>query len=178
MHSRLAKGLAIVALAMLQAAQSAAAETYVVDAQAGPVFLTKSKSKAIGHAVQGDARLGLRLHLTDRLEVGGAVSGLINSSAHYRVLGLLAHGRFALLQKPVFSLGVGAALGVGNDADILHSDLAAGGQVLPYGFLALDARWTVARRWLLGVEAGWENLSMWRLGLVFGHRFGAAGDGR
>lgn len=141
----------------------------VVDVQAGPAFLTRSRSHAIGHAFKPMARVGVRWTLLPRLEVGGALSGLLDGSAHYRVVGALAHGRLALWQRPEFSLGAGAALGLGRDADILHADLrASSSPVVPYGFLALDARWSFAGRWVGGVEAGWENLSIVRLGLSLG----------
>lgn len=143
----------------------------MVDGQVGPVFLLRSRSKAVGHAWKPMARVGVRTTLRPRLEVGGTVSGLLDGSEHYRVLGLLAHGRFALLQRPGFSLGASLALGAGYDADILHADLE-GDSVVPYGFFAVDGRWELGRRWLLGVEAGWENVSILRLGLLVGIRLG------
>lgn len=159
-------------IALLAGAPAWAVGPLVLDGQAGPAFLMKSRSRAIGHGFKPMARLGLRVEPWPRLEVGGAVSGLVDGSEHYRVLGALAHGRFALWQRPAFSLGAGLALGAGYDADILHADLRSGGAVLPYGFLAVDARWAPGDRWLLGVEAGWENLSIVRLGLLVGVRLG------
>src|SRR5204862_7112611 len=118
------------------------------------------------------ARVGLRCSLGARVELGAAVSGLLDGNAHYRVAGVLAHGRLALWRRPAFSLGAGVGLGVGTNADILHEDLRAGASpVVPYGFLALDARWTVAGPWLIGAEAGWENLSIVRLGALVGFAF-------
>jgi hypothetical protein len=95
---------------------------------------------------------------------------VIDGSAHYRVMGGLAQGRLALWQRPAFSLGAAAALGLGHNADILHADLRASNPVAPYGFLALDGRWSIGERGLLGIEAGWENLSIARLGLLVGAR--------
>jgi hypothetical protein len=158
-------------IALLAVAPARAERPVILDGQVGPGFLMKSRSRAIGHGFKPVARLGLRLTLMPRLELGGAVSGLVDSSEHYRVLGAFALGRFALWQRPAFSLGAGLALGAGYNADILHADLSAGAPVVPYGFLALDARWSIADRWLLGAEAGWENLSIARLGLLFGFRF-------
>jgi hypothetical protein len=150
-----------------------AAPPLLVDGHVSPAFLTKSRSPAIGHGAKPMARLGVRGELRPRLEVGGALTGLVDASAHYRVLGALAHGRFALWQRPTFSLGGALALGAGLDADILHSDLSADATVLPYGFLALDARWSLGPV-RLGVEAGWENLSILRLGLLAAYRFGGS----
>jgi hypothetical protein len=166
------------AAAVLALSRPAAASErpLVLDANLGPAFLMKSRSKAIGHAFKPAARLGLRLPWAERFELGGAVSGVVDGSEHYRVLGALAHGRLAVWRTPAFSAGAGLAVGAGYDADILHADLNGGGAVLPYGFLALDARWSVGRRWLVGVEAAWENLSVARLGALLGLRFdGASG---
>jgi len=143
----------------------------IADGQVGPAFLTRSRSHAIGHAFKPAARLGLRAAFTPRLELGGAVSGIVDGNEHYRVVGGLAHARLAVWKGPVFSTGVGAALGAGNDADILHTDLRATSTVRPYGFLALDARWTVADRWLVGLEAGWEDLAILRVGVTLGVRW-------
>jgi hypothetical protein len=142
----------------------------ILDAQAGPAFLMKSRSRAIGHAFKPVGRLGLRTAFAPRLELGGSVSGVIDGSEHYRVLGGLAHGRLAIWQRPAFSLGAGLALGVGYNADILHGDLQASAPLAPYGFVALDGRWSLGERYLLGAEAGWENLSIVRLGLLIGAR--------
>ncbi len=142
----------------------------VADAVVGPAFLGQSESHAIGHAFKPAARLGLRAALAPRWELGGALSGIVDDSEHYRVVGLLAQGRFALWQRPVFSLGANLALGLGNDADILHEGLRGGDGLLAYGFAAVDARWIVASRWLIGAEAAWENLSIARLGLLLGFR--------
>jgi len=148
------------------------ARPLVVDSQVGPAFLLQSQSHAIGHAFKAVARLGLRYPLSPRLEVGGAISGLLDASDHYRIAGALAHGRLALWRRPSFSLGAGLALGAGYNADILHADLRAGrSPVVPYGFLAVDARWSIADQWLFGGEAGWENLSILRLGILFGFAF-------
>jgi hypothetical protein len=161
--------LLFIVVAILVAPPARAEPPLVLDGQLGPAFLIHSRSHAVGHAFKPAARFGLRRPVTDRLEVGGSVSGLVDASAHYRVVGALAHARFALWQRPVFSLGGALALGAGYDADILHSDLrATRSPVIPYGFVALDARWSIARRWLIGAEAGWENLSMVRLGALFG----------
>jgi len=159
------------AVPMLAPSAARAENAFVLDGQVGPAFLTKSRSRAIGHGFKPVARLGLRMSLTPRLEVGGAVSGIVDSSEHYRVLGGLAAGRFALWQRPVFSLGAVLGLGAGYDADILHADLEADAAIAPYGFLAVDARWSIGERWLVGLEAGWENVSILRLGLLWGYRF-------
>ncbi len=143
----------------------------VLDSQIGPAFLMKSRSKSIGHGFKPMARVGLRVPVLPRMEVGAALSGLVDASEHYRVLGLMAHGRFALWQRLTFSLGAQLALGAGYNADILHTDLSARAPIVPYGFVAVDARWTLGNRWLLGVEAGSENLSIARFGLLVGYRF-------
>lgn len=150
----------------------------VLDGQVGPAFLTKSRSRAIGHGFKPIARVGLRMELLPRLEVGGSVSGIVDSSEHYRVLGAVAQGRVALWQRPAFSLGAGLALGTGYNANILHADLRASAPVVPYGFLALDGRWSIGQRWLIGAETAWENLSIVRLGLLVGFRLdvGSAQD--
>jgi hypothetical protein len=152
----------------LEGAPAADARHYVVDGTAGPAFLTTSRSRAIGHGFKPMARFGLRLEVRPRLELGAAISALVDGNEHYRVLGALAHGRFALWQRPTFSLGVALALGAGYDADILHGDLRGGSGVLPYGFVAVDGRWLLLGRGLVGVEAGAENLSIIRLGVLIG----------
>jgi hypothetical protein len=163
-------------LALLVATSARAESPLVLDGQIGPAFLMKSRSRAIGHGFKPIARLGVRLTLMPRLEVGGALSGLVDSSEHYRVLGAVAHARYALWQRPSFSLGTGLGLGAGYNADILHADLRASAPVVPHGFLALDARWSIGERWLIGAEAGWENLSIVRAGLLFGFRFDGRSD--
>jgi hypothetical protein len=162
-------GAALV-VALAGSAPARAARPLVLDAQVGPAFLMKSRSRAIGHAFKPIGRLGLRAVLVPRLEVGGSISGVIDGSEHYRVLGGLAQARLALWQRPAFSLGATAALGLGYNADVLHADLRAGAPVVPYGLLALDGRWSIGERGLLGVEAGWENLSIPRIGLLVGVR--------
>jgi hypothetical protein len=154
---------------------SAAAEPLVLDGQVGPAYLSTSRSSAIGHSVKPVARVGLRVVLLPRLEVGGSIAGVLDSSEHYRVAGGLAHARLALWHRPGFSLGAGLGLGAGYDADILHDDLAGGGSIAPYGMLAADARWSIGGRWLVGVEAGWDNLSIARLGLLVGVRLDGSG---
>jgi hypothetical protein len=145
-----------------------AARPFVVDARVGPAWLTTSRSHALGHMIRPTARLGARAPLGERVELGGSAMALLVGSEHYRVLGAVAHARYALWERTTFSLGAGAGLGVGYDADILHADLEAPGRVAPYGFLAADARWTLFRRWLVGVEAAWENRAALTLGLLVG----------
>jgi hypothetical protein len=154
-------------------APASANGTLVVDGQIGPALLLRSRSRAIGHGVKPIARLGLRTQIAPRLEVGGSVSALLDPSEHYRVLGGLATARFALWQRSAFSLGAALGLGAGHDADILHSDLDADAPVAPYGTVAFDARWRIGDRWLLGAETGWDNLSIVRIGVLVGFRFGA-----
>lgn len=138
-----------VAITALAALQARAEDSLLIDGQIGPAFLMRSLSHAVGHAFKAAARLGLRRSLGGRIEVGGALSGLLDGSAHYRVVGALSHGRVALWRRPAFSLGAGLGLGVGLNADILHGDLRAGASpMMPYGFLSLDARWAIAGRWL------------------------------
>lgn len=161
-----------VSVVPVAARRARAGDPFVLDAQVGPVFLMRSRSHAVGHAFKAGARVGLRRSLGPRLELGAAVSGLLDSNSHYRVAGVLMHGRLALWRRPVFSLGAGMGLGIGTNADILHDDLRAGASpVVPYGFLALDARWVIAGQWLIGAEAGWENLSIVRLGALVGFVF-------
>lgn len=165
-----------VAVVLLAAAPARAESDVILDGQIGPAFLMKSRSSAIGHSLKPMGRVGLRVALLPRVEVGVSASGIVDSSEHYRVLGALAHGRLALVHRPAFSLGAALGLGAGYDADILHGDLTATAPVAPYGFLAIDARWTVGGRWLIGAEAGWDNLSILRLGLVVGLRFDSWSD--
>lgn len=148
----------------------------ILDAQVAPAFLMRSRSLAIGHAFKPMVRVGLRWPVLTRIEVGGALLGLLDASEHYRVLGALAQGRLALWHRPRFSAGAGLGLGVGYNADILHEDLAARAPVVPYGSAALDARWRLGHRWLLGVEAGWDNLSIARLGLLIGFQIDHRSD--
>jgi hypothetical protein len=161
-------------LSVFFASAAQAGPPLVLDSQIGPAFLMKSRSKSIGHGFKPMARVGLRVPILPRLEVGATLSGLVDASEHYRVLGLMAHGRFGLWQRPRFSLGAQLALGAGYNADILHADLSASAPVVPYGFVAFDARWALGDRWLCGVEAGSENLSMARIGLLVGFRFDGA----
>jgi hypothetical protein len=145
---------------------------WATSAVVGPTLLLRSKSKAVGHLLKPHSLLSARRTLWPRLEVGGALTAILDSSEHYRVLGGLALARYAIVDGPGFSLGATAALGLGYDADILHKDLKASSTVIPYGYLATDGRWTLGRRWQLGAEAGWENLSMLRLGVLVGFRWG------
>jgi len=155
--------LSVAALAVV-----ASGPPVVVDARLGPAYLTRSHSHAVGHLLRPAARVGARALVGQRLELGGSAVGLLLASEHYRVLGALAHARYAVWTTPRFSLGTGAGLGLGYDADILHRDLHAQGGVAPYGLVAVDGRWTLTGRWLIGVEAAWENLASINLGLLVG----------
>ena len=138
---------------------------FVVDARIGPALLLKSQSKVPRHLIKPELRLGGRMLPVDRWELGLALEGLLDASEHYRVLGLVAHARYAALEAESFSLGVSAALGAGYDADILHSDLAADASVAPYYFLALDARWQHGP-FLIGTQGAIQNLAIVQLGLL------------
>lgn len=165
--------LLVVSVAVATTAPADADETLVIDGQLGPALLLQSRSRAIGHGVKPTARLGIRTQIAPRLEVGGALSALLDTSEHYRVLGGLATARFALWRRPAFSLGAALGLGAGYNADILHSDLDSDAPVAAYGMVAFDARWQLGARWLIGAEAGWDNLSIVRIGALVGLRFGA-----
>jgi hypothetical protein len=146
------------------------APQWTVDARVGPALLLRSQSHALRHVLKPDLRLGARIGYRERWEFGAAVDALVDGSEHYRVLGLMGQARFAVLQAAAFSLGVSAALGAGYDADILHSSLQADGRVAPYYFAALDGRWRVSR-WLVGVEAGYQNAAILQGGLLLGYVF-------
>ena len=145
-------------------------DAVLIDGRLGPSFLLDSRSNALEHLFKPSARLGGRLELGGGFELGASLLGLLSPNHHYRVIGLLGHGRYGLWQRPSFSLGVGAGLGVGKDADIQNVDLRADHTVMPYGFAALDARWSLGRSWRLGVELAYENLSLVSLGLTVGRR--------
>jgi hypothetical protein len=176
---------AIAALAALLAPRSAEADDAVsavnesehrerqpwtFDARVGPALLLKSQSHAPRHLLKPDLRLGGRIAWSERWELGAAVDALLDSSEHYRVLGLMAQARFAPLVVGPFSLGASGALGVGYDADILHASLEANGRVAPYGFVALDGRCQVGR-WLVGAEGALQNFAIVQLGALVGVRF-------
>jgi hypothetical protein len=167
-----AAGVLAAADAWGQSASTRGQAPLVTDAVAGAAFLGHSESHAVGHAFKPSARLGLRATLAPRWELGGALSGIVDASEHYRVVGVLVQGRGAIVNGPVFSLGASLALGLGPDADVLHDGLRGTDGLRGYGFAALDARWTIASRWLLGAEAAWENLSIGRFGLVVGTLLG------
>jgi hypothetical protein len=164
--------LAVIGVAA-STAPASAERVLVLDGRIGPALLLQSQSRAIGHGVKPSAQLGLRTQLAPRLEIGGAISALLDTSHHYRVLGGLAVARFAVWQRPVFSAGATLGLGAGYNADILHADLDAEAPIAPYATVALDARWWLGQRWLIGVEAGWDNLSIVRIAALVGVRFGA-----
>jgi hypothetical protein len=176
MQVRLALAMAVAGAIVSSVAATARASadgTLVVDGQLGPALLRQSRSRAIGHGVKPTARLGLRTQIAPRLEVGGALSALLDTSEHYRVLGGLATARFALWRRPAFSVGAALGLGAGYNADILHSNLDADAPVAPYGTVAFDARWRIGARWLIGAETGWDNLSIVRIGVLVGFHLGA-----
>jgi hypothetical protein len=143
----------------------------IADGRIGPAWLSKSRSHAVPHLFKPSLRLGLRHLFSERLELGGAVTAVLSSSEHYRVLGGMGHARFSVWRRPAFSLGAGAAVGLGYDADILHADLRASGTLAPYGFISVDGRWRLPGRWFFGVEAGWENLAVVQLGALVGRQF-------
>ena len=103
----------------------------------------KSRSHTPTHLFKPSLRLGLRGELGERLEVGGALVGVISASEHYRVLGALGQGRYAAVRTRAFSLGASAGVGLGYDADILHADLSAGAKVAPYWLVSIDGRWAI-----------------------------------
>ena len=166
--------LAVPLVLGLAAPALADASAVVVDAAAGPAYLTNSRSHTLSHLFKPVVRLGVRQELGDRAEVGGALVGLLDASQHYRVLGALGQARYALLNSARFSLGAAAGLGLGHDADILNEDLAADRRVAPYWLVGVDGRWILARRWLLGIEAAWQNAAVLQVGLVAGSRFGGS----
>lgn len=132
--------------------------------------MTRSKSTALEHLFKPTLRLGGRATLGERFEVGGAFTALLDTNEHYRVLGFLAHARFAVIATRRFSLGAGLAFGLGSDADILHTELRADGTVAPYGFAALDARFSLSHHWFLSAEIAYENFALLHLGVVVGFR--------
>lgn len=158
----------------LAAEAAPAPPALIVDASAGPAYLPRSRSHAVPHLFKPAARFGVRLAWTPRLELGGALLGLVDSNDHYRVLGAIAQARWALWAGTAFQVGASAGLGAGHDADILHTDLRADGEVAAYGVVAVDARWSLGRQWLLGVEASTTNLAVAQLGALVGFRFGGS----
>lgn len=150
----------------------AATRPLIVDLRLGAALLTRSRSKALGNLIKPDARLGARLVLRPRIEIGGAITALLVGSEHYRVLGALAHLRYAPLQSARASLGFAIALGAGYDADILHTSLHAANRIAPYGFIAADGRFRLGGGpWFAGAELGWQNLAMVQLGATLGRSF-------
>jgi hypothetical protein len=158
------------AVAEVRAETATPGPSWVIDGRLGAAMLMKSRSKALGHLFKPDLLVSARRTLGERLEAGAALSALIAGSEHYRVLGLLAHARYAVWRPGRVSLGISGALGAGHDADILHRDLSADGSVAPYGFVAADGRWAIGQRWFVGLEVGFENLSMLQLGARVGWR--------
>ncbi len=154
------------------AAGHTARRPLVIDLRLGAAMLTRSRSKALGNLIKPDARLGARFELRPGLEVGGAITGLIVGSEHYRVLGALAHARYAAWRSARVSLGVAIGLGAGYDADILHTSLHAPNKLAPYGFIAADGRFSLgAGSWFVGAELSWQNLAMVQLGAAVGRSF-------
>jgi hypothetical protein len=153
-------------------AAAAKPNALVSDGVVGAAYLTKARSHTISHLFKPIVRFDLRAEIVSRLEVGGGAVAILSSSEHYRVLGALGEARFALFQAPAFSLGGSAGLGLGYDADILHTDLKAGARIAPYWLVAVDGRWALGDRWLLGVEAGWQNAALLHLGAILGRRLG------
>jgi hypothetical protein len=144
----------------------------IVDLRLGVAMLTRSRSKALGNLIKPDARVGARFELRPGLEIGGAITALIVGSEHYRVLGALAHARYAAWRSARVSLGVAIALGAGYDADILHTSLHAANKLAPYGFIAADGRFRPgAGPWFVGAELAWQNLAMVQLGAAVGRSF-------
>lgn len=172
----MSKSALLATVSVLVAAAPAAADPrpVVVDARFGPALMMRSRSNALPHLLAPEARLGARIVWSPRLELGADLLAVLGRSEHYRVLGALARARGAVWWAELFSVGLAAAVGIGHDADILHDDLSGGGGARPYALVAADARWNLGERWLLGVEASWENLSVASLGLALGRRFGGA----
>lgn len=167
------RGYLVAALALWPGLAAAEPErTFVVDGLLGPAHLVQSRSHAPSHLFKPLLRVAVRTELIPRLEVGGAAIALLSPSAHYRILGGLGSARFAVIRGARFSLGPSAALGAGHDADILHADLSATARIAPYWLLAIDGRWQVGDRWLVGAEAGWHNAAVLYLGAVVGARLG------
>ena len=162
--------VAILLVVFLWPAVAAADPAVVADVATGPAYLATSRSHALAHLVRPAARLGLRVELTPAFELGVAVSGLLVADEHYRVAGTLVHARHAIVRRTRFSAGAALALGIGPDADILHDDLRADAGLRPYGFLAFDARWHLGDRYRIGAELAWEDLAIFRAGLVLGVR--------
>lgn len=137
----------------------------VVELRVGPTLLVNSRSKSLGHLLKPLVRLATRVEVTKGFEVGAALLSILDTSEHYRVAGMLASGRWAVLNWPRFSAGVGFGFGAGYGADILDSDLYMRNLIVPYGYLSVDARWRVGEMWAMGLEGAWENGSMYSLGL-------------
>lgn len=152
-------------------ARRAQAEPLILDARLGPALLLHSQSKVPAHLVKPALRLEARDVVTDRLELGASLGGLISTSEHYRVLGIMAQGRWAVIARETFSLGVFLGLGAGYDADILHTNLVAPHRIAPYYEGGLDARLRFGRTFV-GLESSVENIALVHIGLLVGCELG------
>lgn len=169
-RARLLAGCVPGLLALL-AAPPARGEPLILDARLGPALLLHSQSKVPAHLVKPALRVGARELVTDRLELGVSIAGLISSSEHYRVLGVTAQGRGMLIGRDAFSLGVLVGLGAGYDADILHANLVAPHKIAPYYEGGLDARFRFGSTFV-GVESSLENFALVHIGLLLGSEIG------
>lgn len=128
----------------------------------GPALMLHSKSKALSQFIQPMATLSVRWAWRARFGLGAQLLGLLNTNENYRVLGGLATGRYQLWQRGVFSTGISAGVGIGDNAHILNSDLRGGG-LAGYATAGLDGRWLVLNSVCLGFEIDTLNLATARL---------------
>ena len=136
----------------------------------GPALMLKSKSRALGQFLQPVASVFVTVPWRSRFTVGGEVVALLDTNEHYRVIGALASGGYSFLQRPRFGMDAQLGLGLGNDADILNTDLR-GGSVAIYATAGFKAHWSVGDAWLLGVNLDTLNLATARLAPFVARRF-------
>jgi hypothetical protein len=173
--SPVAAGIALGAVLLAPSERALAGERGAagsIDGAFGPGLMMRSQSKALGHLFKPVVSLTVGWQVTERWQLGPGLIGVTSGNEHYRFLGLFARARRLLWDGKRLTWGASLALGGARDADILHRDLRANRSLTVHGAFASDLRWRWGPTWQTGLELGWENLAIARLGLVVSRAWG------
>ncbi len=134
-----------------------------LSARLGYAFFMHARSIALEHKIKPALRLTATWPAFERIDIGAAAHGVLDSSPNYGVWAAYGVGRYRILDGS-FALNASLGVGVGHDAAILHPSLQTTGSILPYAYLGIEALFSLSDDWKLGIELADEQLSVLHFG--------------